>query len=807
MVRKHRVRKGWRIISQRKLDRVRGEFEKSRMTYVELATEIKDYHPDRVRDFLNGKTVEIELFKRLADHFGEDYNDLREPDLCETIPREAVSYFSGNSRRKLVERIATNLRRSKPIAICGRGGAGKTELVLQLVTADKKNKRFKGGYCFVRARDASAIGLQLERFIDDCIDSGLITESLSPLTGSEKIQWFYKAYSFTNRLILLIFDSVGQYQDIAPFLPPEKAYFRVLITTRRRDLPATVIQTIPLEDFDSDDAMELLTEKIRKNTKLAISNPEHLKALEDIALAVGFLPLALEIIGGYLASRMGKNSLFSSTAKRLKGDSGLAPILNRIENTGYFNERIVDGGLLAELQEKGLEAVFNLSWQSFNEKEKEVAYVLSLFAPEAVWYELLRDSFSDYDEQEFEDILYDTLRDQSFVDETDGSDFQYHDLTRTFVRGVSEAETTYEQCELRIINSLSLYALKQSHIFSRRNIQLLNHIEYVMQGEQSDDEDVRLFFYDTAIEAFRTFKSNVHQARLDTESQRVMLSDDTYYQTGNLALDEATRFEHLAVLHLQEYDYEIALEKIMQAIAAMEVVCDENDNTIGYTVKLIEMYFTAIDICLSLDNSQQARGFYDLVQMISGIHDGEDGQIIFLVPDAYFRFYEGRILRCEAKHEEAIDCFIKAKNLFLKSLGKKKVEVENNVGDANTMECLLSSLDSLVHLYFDLRRIEEALNCFKERERVLKALSTPAVDDGGLCEDYLAIGLRCLKILRTNPEGEDGEVEDLKNYCLGNGIQIYLDKKSEISIERLSKIEDILLLLIKAEELNIESLQ
>ena len=79
-------------------------------------------------------------------------------------------------------------------------------------------------------------------------------DDLEPL---EKVWWCWGRWR--AGAALLIFDDVQQYDDIAPFLPPQDSRFKVLLTTRARF--GSPVQDLPLDVLS--DAKALVLSRLR----------------------------------------------------------------------------------------------------------------------------------------------------------------------------------------------------------------------------------------------------------------------------------------------------------------------------------------------------------------------------------------------------------------------------------------------------------------------------------------------------------------------------------------------------------------
>jgi hypothetical protein len=95
-------------------------------------------------------------------------------------------------------------------------------------------------------------------------------------------------------LVLLIVDDITDWESCRELLPTAKR-FRVLITTRRRNIDPSYIQEISLEVLSPEAALQFLTklvgDRVRKSGQKAV----------ELCQQLGYLPLGVQLVGRYLA--------------------------------------------------------------------------------------------------------------------------------------------------------------------------------------------------------------------------------------------------------------------------------------------------------------------------------------------------------------------------------------------------------------------------------------------------------------------------------------------------------------------------
>jgi tetratricopeptide (TPR) repeat protein len=230
------------------------------------------------------------------------------------------------------------------------GGIGKTELALQYAIDQLKQGQYPAGCCWLRARD--------REIATEIVSFAQVHLGLSPLDQMEiedQVRFCWQRWPEGETLVVL--DDVTDYQAIEPYLPPADPRFKLLITTRL-DLGSTV-QKIAIEELDEDSAIALLEslvggERIRSQ----------LAEAQALCKWVGYLPLALELLGRFLARKL---------------DWSIGRLLQALEEKRLYAQALVEteNGMTGQL---GVAAALELSWQELNEAEQELACVLGMFA-------------------------------------------------------------------------------------------------------------------------------------------------------------------------------------------------------------------------------------------------------------------------------------------------------------------------------------------------------------------------------------------------------------------------------------------
>ncbi len=256
-------------------------------------------------------------------------------------------------------------------AISGMGGVGKTELALQYSRYHWENNHYPGGVCWLEARQGE-LGTEIVNFARSQLN-------LNPSEGLElKAQVQYCWAHWIEGDVLLVLDDVVAYEDIQAYLPPFQSRFKILITTRHKDLLSSC-EELDLQVLEPEAAQELLIAYIGEERW----NRE-VEEGKGICADLGYLPLGIQLVGSYLK---GKPDL---SWQKMRQRLGLE----------HRSLKDISGDMTAQ---RGVKAAFELSWQELNPEQQRLAGLLSLFALAPIPWSAVEQCLPGEDQEELED--------------------------------------------------------------------------------------------------------------------------------------------------------------------------------------------------------------------------------------------------------------------------------------------------------------------------------------------------------------------------------------------------------------------
>ncbi|MEH2465447.1 tetratricopeptide repeat protein [Nostoc sp.] len=371
---------------------------KKRMT--EVYDKFAQSYPELANSESRGKLEKLRACLRAKYNGGQDAQPTIK-EIHQNIP-PAVPFEKFVGREVELQKLHQQLQTSRQVAIvavAGMGGIGKTELATQYGKQHLQN--YQGGVCWLSAQGID-VGNQILIFAE--LKFKLIAPDNWELADRLRYCW----QNWQQGEVLLVFDDVTNYKtQVQPYLPPESPRFKVLLTTRLgfdRTLPQ-----LPLGVLKPLAAMKLLKSLVDR---------ERLKSepwvAREICKFLGYLPLALELVGRYLDTMP---------------DLSLEKLHKRLEKKRLEHESIAKANPLMRY-EYGVAEAFALSWEQLDEKAQSLGCWLSLYALANILFSV--EWIKDDNEQELWEKAIAQLRKLHLIQWQNKGIYRLHPLIRQF---------------------------------------------------------------------------------------------------------------------------------------------------------------------------------------------------------------------------------------------------------------------------------------------------------------------------------------------------------------------------------------
>ncbi|MDE5112917.1 MAG: tetratricopeptide repeat protein, partial [Trichodesmium sp. St15_bin1_1] len=583
--------------------------------------------------------------------------------------RTGTTKFVG--REKVISILNEQLKATEQVAITsvtGMGGIGKTELALQYAYFHLKQKTYTGGICWLDCREKN-VGLQIISFATSQFSLQIPKEE----DLQTKIDFCW--HNWAKGDVLIIFDDVVDYEEIANCLPPPELRFKVLITTRQKWLTQS-FQRLELEVLDKDAALELLISYVG-----SARIQGELEEAEALCKDLGFLPLGLELVARYLERKPSLSLV--KTRERL----GLEH-----KSLKAFSQDMT--------AERGVAAAFELSWKELDKDDQELGCLLSLFAAAKIPWNLVEKCLSDVDEEDLEDRRDEKLVHLSLLQSLGENCYEFHPLIREFCRNKLSGLDLIEDMKQNICRVIVDVANKIPRYITVEEVKEVNiYIPHVIEiaenlSEYLSESDLTLPF--TTLGIFYQDQGLYSLAEVWFEKSKEIaeerLGDEHFFVTENL--------NNLAGLYRHQGRYEEAESLYLKALEMRKKLLeDEHFFVTGSLNNLAGIY----DI---QGRYEEAESLYLQALEMRKKCLGDEHPMVAIGLNNLANLY---MSQCRYK---------KAESLYVQSLETRK----KSLGDEHLM--VANSLNNLAECYIHQGRYDEAepfyMQALKMRKKLLR---------------------------------------------------------------------------------------
>ena len=482
-------------------------------------------------------------------------------------PREGGLF----GREEELEKLHELLQSGKNVCVVsGMGGIGKTGLVREYANLPECTSLFTGGVYYIDVRDrenmaGEIIALTKWRFKAD-LPANLSTQQMVTACWQ---QWKYQTEN-----VLLIFDDISSLnKDIQSYLLPNDLVFLRVLMTSRETPDKRIAEKLELQVLSEAAAVDLLASIIGQER----INAEPAEA-KELCRELGYLPLALELVGYYLDDEDYQD--LSLLAMRGK-------LQEKIKHSALSPEQ-VPAGMQAK---RGLQAAFDLSWEELKSEAQYLACVLAAFAPSPIrWdfvtriYQQLQGELFNHDN--LKDRWLKSLRKLHLVITVDKDIYNLHLLIHDYFYEQLKQHLNFSQIKQAFCDVLADVA---SNIDQSTNLETFNLIEphlkkMIAWWENQEDIEFAVSLNGLALLYHSQGRYN------DAEPLYLESLDIRKRQLGNDHPDVASSLNNLALLYYSQENYLKAENLAQQALVIyQQKLGNEHPNTqnAALTVKFL----------------------------------------------------------------------------------------------------------------------------------------------------------------------------------------------------------------------------
>jgi tetratricopeptide (TPR) repeat protein len=593
--------------------------------------------------------------------------------------------------------------------VSGMGGVGKTELVREYVDRKDCQEYFMGGVFYVDARSRENIAAEIVALTQYHFQR----EIADGLSDTQKVAQCWQAWKTQTEAVLLILDDVsGLAKNFKQYLPPaDLGKLRLLITSR--DTPdQRIAEELPLEVLLPGSAVALLAsiigqERVAKETAAA----------EKLCEELGYLPLALELVGYYLEDEDYQSLSLAAMGDKLK---------EKVKHPSLSPEEVP----MAIKATRGIQAAFDLSWDELTPEAKYLACVLGSFASAAIRWDFVRGIYEILEGEAFsEDNLKDkwlkSLRKLHLVLTIETDIYDLHPLIRDYLAEQFKKHPQYSEIKQAFCDLFVSVAgtVEQSTTLAVFNL-IEPHLKKMIDWCEGN-EDYQFAFSLNQLAILYNSQGKYNEA----EPLYLRSLSIREKQLGENHPDFAQSLNNLAELYNSQGKYEEAESLYLRSLSIWEKQLGENHPDVATSLNnLAQLYYFQ-------GKYEEAEALYRRSLSIWEKQLGENHPHVAASLSGLANLY------CDqGKYNEAEPLLLRSLSIYEKQLG------ENHPDFAN-------SLNSLAGLYRNQEKYNEAESLY------LRSLS---IWEKQLGENHphVAASLSGLAVLYRT-QGKYGEAEPL----------------------------------------------
>ncbi|MFN5241274.1 MAG: tetratricopeptide repeat protein [Aphanizomenon sp.] len=495
-------------------------------------------------------------------------------------------------REEELEKLHELLQSGKNVCVVsGMGGIGKTGLVREYANLPECTSLFTGGVYYIDVRDrenmaGEIIALTKWRFKAD-LPANLSTQQMVTACWQ---QWKYQTEN-----VLLIFDDISSLnKDIKSYLPPKDLVSLRVLMTSRETPDKRIAEKLELQVLSEAAAVDLLASIIGQERIDA--EPKEAKLL---CYELGYLPLALELVGYYLDDEDYQDLSLLAMGDKLR---------EKVKHPSLSPEQ-VPGGIQAK---RGLQAAFDLSWEELKPEAQYLACVLAAFAPSPIrWdfvtriYQQLQGELFNHDN--LKDRWLKSLRKLHLVITVDKDIYNLHLLIHDYFYEQLKQHLNFSQIKQAFCD---VFVVVASNIDQSTNLETFNLIEphlkkMIAWCENKEDIEFALSLNNLARLYYFQGRYN------DAEPLFLQSLDILKLQLGNDHPDVAQSLNNLAQLYYSQGRYNDAELLYLQSLDILKRQLGYDHPDVAQSLNnLAQLYFSQENYLEAENLAQQALVIY-----------------------------------------------------------------------------------------------------------------------------------------------------------------------------------------------------